>query len=627
MVSELVNSKIGGIALERGSEVMAEGRRYVITDVLDFSHVQAQDPETGQHKRLSIPDLELCSNDGEGVILSGHDLAALPDLDWDVATSRQRIVTSLMSEERRRTRAEVEAVAREIGVDASTVYRWIRIYSSSGGHTSSLLPVRRTGGKGESRLSDETERIMGVAIDQFYLSKKQPSVIATAMEVQRLCRDAGVTPPHANTVRNRIKQMTEKHRMKKRAHAKEASDRFEPRPGEFDAASRPLSLVQIDHTLLNVILVDEEDRQSVGRPWLTLACDVYSRMIVGFYVSLDPPGAASVGLCLSHAILPKETWLSKRGIEHSWPCWGVPAIVHTDNGRDFRGKMLQRACNEYNIELDFRALARPHYGAHIERLMGTLSTALETLDGKTFASPKQRGDYDSDAKATMTLVEFERWLAEYITGVYHQKLHTGIGESPARRWENGIFGKKGEVAPRGLPHRPSGEDEYRIRLDFMPYVERTIQQYGVQIDDVFYYSDVLRPYVGVRSKNGPRSFVFKRDPRDISVVHFFDPNIQRYAEVPYRNSSHPPISLWELRSIRKRLADQGKANIDEVAIFTSYQRLREQQERSATITKRVRREKERRKSHGLREQQPSDREAASTFCLPDKIEPFEVVDV
>ncbi len=623
-----MNAQHGGIVIERGRDVVAHGRRYVITHVLDFDAVMAQDPETGQHERLAIPELEPYVDETRDVFAPSAELSEIDDGDWDTAMRRQKLVESLVSEDCRRSRADVERAAREYGVETSTLYRWLRLYEGSGGRASSLLPRRRHGGRGKGRLSNDVEQIVVTAIEQYYLTKKQPSIRATANEVARLCRDAGVTAPHPNTIRNRIRQLTERERVRRRAHAKEADDKFEARPGEFAAAARPLSLVQIDHTLLNVMLVDEEDRQSVGRPWLTLACDIYSRMVVGFYVSLDPPGAASVGLCLAHAILPKETWLAKRGISNSWPCWGLPAIVHADNGRDFRGKMLQRACNEYGIEINFRMLARPHYGAHIERLMGTLSTALETLDGATFASPAKRGDYDSEARATMTLVEFERWLAEYITGVYHQKLHTGIDDSPVQRWRDGIFGKNGQPTPRGLPARPTADDEYRIRLDFMPYIERTIQQYGVQLDDVFYYSDVLRPYIGIKSRNGPRSFVFKRDPRDISTIYFFDPNLKQYAEVPYRNSSHPPISLWELKAIRKRLTDEGKAHIDEEAIFASYERLRAQQEQAAKTTKRVRREKERRKSYARRERViVSKPPAIESLDLPTKVEPFEIVDL
>jgi putative transposase len=33
----------------------------------------------------------------------------------------------------------------------------------------------------------------------------------------------------------------------------------------------------------------------------------------------------------------------------------------------------------------------------------------------------------------MTLGELERWLTEYIVGVYHAKRHRGIGTSPLQR--------------------------------------------------------------------------------------------------------------------------------------------------------------------------------------------------
>jgi putative transposase len=44
----------------------------------------------------------------------------------------------------------------------------------------------------------------------------------------------------------------------------------------------PLEVVQIDHTLVDVVVVDELERLPLGRPWLTLAIDVASRMVNGF---------------------------------------------------------------------------------------------------------------------------------------------------------------------------------------------------------------------------------------------------------------------------------------------------------------------------------------------------------
>jgi hypothetical protein len=51
------------------------------------------------------------------------------------------------------------------------------------------------------------------------------------------------------------------------------------------------------------------------------------------------------------------------------------------------------------VKLEYRPVAQPHMGGHIERLLGTLMGALHELPGATFSSPKQRGNYDSDARA------------------------------------------------------------------------------------------------------------------------------------------------------------------------------------------------------------------------------------
>jgi len=100
------------------------------------------------------------------------------------------------------------------------------------------------------------------------------------------------------------------------------------------------------------------------------------------------------------------------------------------------------------------------------------------LPGTTFSHPKQRGDYDSKATAAMTLNELDHWIAEYIVSVYHGKLHRGIMTAPLQRWTATILGDK-QSAGNGMPSRPL--DEERIRLDFMPFVERTIQQHGIVI--------------------------------------------------------------------------------------------------------------------------------------------------
>jgi putative transposase len=457
----------------------------------------------------------------------------------------------------------------------------------------------------------------------------------TCDEATQRCKNAGLEPPHPNTVRNRITALTDREKLERRRGKKEAGKQYAPAVSHFPGADWPLAVVQIDHTELDIMLVDDIHRRSIGRPWITLAMDVFSRMAVGFYVSFDPPGALSTGLCISQAILPKEKWLTKFGITTPWPCWGLPKTTHADNAKEFRGNMLKRACEEHGIDLDWRPVATPHWGGHIERLLGTFLKEIHTLPGTTFSNPKERGEYNSEKQAAMTLSEFEKWLAIFIIEVYHQRLHSALKTSPIRKYEEDIFGSK-ERPGAGLLARILDED--RLRLDFMPYIERTVQTYGVVIDEIHYYHDVLRRFINQIDPENPRrkrQFTFKRDPRDISIIYFFDPELKQYFAVPYRDTSHPPISLWELREVRRQLEREGREEVDENLIFDAYERMRAQEEKSIRETKRVRRANQRRAHHQQAEKpatviqaafgQQSFSQTTSATDVPD-IKPFEEME-
>jgi len=190
-------------------------------------------------------------------------------------------------------------------------------------------------------------------------------------------------------------------------------------------------------------------RLAIGRPWLTLAIDVFSRMVFGYHLSLDAPSSFAVGLCLCHGMLDKAAELAARGVKGEWPVRGKPLIVHSDNGKDFRSHLIQDSLDQYGIQAEFRPPLVPHYGGHIERLAGTLGRKIHALPGTTFNSPAQRGEYDAEAKARMTLRELQHWLLNLIVGVYHNKEHDGIGCAPIIRWRHGLAGR--EPAGPGLP--------------------------------------------------------------------------------------------------------------------------------------------------------------------------------
>lgn len=584
------------LILQEGEIVKYGGQEYAILKIADLDRVLAKNLDTGKSEMLRVWELSPSTpEDEEARPDPARELADVSDEDWAYARRCLEIIKPLLSRRQRGTNL-VDKIAAETGVSRATLYRWQRYYRNTG-LLSSLLPTKRSGGRGKGRLMAEVEAIIDDVVQNYYLTDQQPTIQDVAGEVRRLCDQAGLPMPHEHTVRKRIGWIEERERISRRRGRRAAIMQFEPNEGTVPDADWPLAVVQIDHTKVNVIVVHEISRQPIGRAWITLVIDVYSRMILGMYLTLDAPSAMSAGMAVSHAILPKERWLEELGLDNvEWPCWGVMGVIHMDNAKEFRGDMLKVACNEYGIDLLLRPVKTPHYGGHIERLMGTVSKELTKLPGATFSNPKERGEYDSEGRAVMTLKELEQWLVLFVAK-YHHRLHGGIGMSPLQKYREGLLGGNGRP-PRGLPARRI--DEEKVRLDFMPFVERTVQAYGVVVDDVHYFSDVLRPWVGASDPNNPKAsrlFRFKRDPRDISQLYFLDPISERYFAVPYRDASLPPISLEELREARKAAKDAGYKDPDERILFDLVARQRDIVDQAAEKTKSARAQQQKRLNH------------------------------
>ncbi len=128
--------------------------------------------------------------------------------------------------------------------------------------------------------------------------------------------------------------------------SKASRDRFKPVKGGL-RPTKPRELWQIDHSLVDVIRVDELERRPIGRPWLTLVIDVATRMIAGFYLTMDPPCATSTALAISHSVLPKSGPCLES--DESWPVEGLPDAIHLDNAKEFHSQALELRFGQLNL--------------------------------------------------------------------------------------------------------------------------------------------------------------------------------------------------------------------------------------------------------------------------------------
>lgn len=579
------------IDVEVGKLVQHGDAVYRIAQILDFDSIVAIEVESGRARPLRIAELHPFTSESPDGQTTRSDLSMIADKHWQIAQERYSAIKPFVGDIVA-SREDVAQRASEIGVSAATLYRWLERYRRRGLVTD-LVPKKRGWRAGHSRLAPSTEAVVNEVIADVYLTPQRLNATETALEVRRRCHALRIPAPSAVTVRNRIAAIGEKERLSKRGQKDLARRRHHPTPGHFPGSEYPLSTVQIDHTPADIILVDEVHRKPVGRPYLTLAVDTYSSVITGYYLSFDAPSETAVGTCLAHSILPKEEWLLMHGIEGEWPVWGVPNTVHVDNGSEFHSKGFERACLEHRINLEFRPIKRPEYGGHVESAVGTVLKAMHALPGTTFSSVAEKDEYDAEKHASMTLPELEEWLVAFIVTTYHRRIHSSYGMTPARRWEIGIFGNA-ETQGVGMPPRPA--DRFTLLLDFLPREDRTVQPNGITIDKLTYYAEALRPWIGAKDADTgkARTFVFRRDPRDISAVWFFDPELGQYFKVPLADQRIPSMSLWEYNQTRERLRREGRESFNEAEFLHSLTEQRERVEKAAARTKKARREAQRR---------------------------------
>jgi putative transposase len=573
-----------------GSTIRWRDRQYLIVDYVGLDAVLAREP--GKVKLERIPVSEAQPNHAPRAAWIAPDLVSVSENEWREAVKRFQALKPLLSMEgAQRTLADVEKTARILGRHPVTVYRWIENYKRTG-RLSVFLRKQRSD-RGASRLSNEVDKIIDSAIKQIYLKAESPHMTAVIEEVHLQCFKHGIKKrPHPNTIRARIAMLSDRLKLEKRKGRRAEAEKYDPIKGHFPGAEYPLAVAQIDHTPMDVIVVDEEHRQPIQRPSLTVVIDVYSRMVLGFAIYLEKPSAFTAGLAIVHAVLPKEDWLNGVGVQAEWPCWGKMRKIHCDNAKEFRGSVIGRACQDHGITVEHRPPREPRYGGHIERGFGTWLSRARRIKGTTFSNVEQKGDYDSEGRAIMTRAELEKWFTIYVAKVYANTFHNGIKTTPLAKYKEGILGTDSHPGV-GLPDRVL--EPTTFMLDFMPFEERTIQEYGVVIDHIFFFDDALRPWIHALDADDskrPRKFTFRINPRDMREIYFRDPTSSTYIAIPYRDRTLPPVSRWEIQAAEKRLREAGYARVDQALIFGAVEEMRSVEQEAEHKTKKARRARE-----------------------------------
>lgn len=338
-------------------------------------------------------------------------------------------------------------------------------------------------------------------------------------------------------------------------------------------ATRPGEVVLIDSTPLDAFALDSTTHQ-----WksihLTIALDLYTRSIVGWRFSGDPK-AVDAALLLADIISPKRSreWF---GDALAKPFVGIPLSIVTrlsqpeeveeqgylvnipfvhpesvliDQGKVFISETFCMACSHLGINV---MLARPYTPtdkAQVERMFKSIRESFVMgLPGYKGPDVYSRGA-SVEKEAHYYLHEIDDLFREWVTTYWQERQHDGLFLScvPTLELTPNQMMAEG-IARAGFMHVLPDKDMY---YQLLPVVWRKINHYGVEVDHLRYDSIALDPWRNLPSKftdpvNG--KWPFRQDPRDKSILIFFDQDLKTWHEIPWTgaNNKHRPFDAKTL---------------------------------------------------------------------------------
>ncbi len=473
----------------------------------------------------------------------GDRHAALPlptdDVDsaaWSVACAHAADLKAMLRD-RPLTQTQAEDLARRWGTSVRTVWRRVRAFRREGG-VRAFLRRRPGSAPGVGRLHQAVEAVIADTARAWWKATENATIAEIYPDVIRECVGRSLKRPSRATVARRLSVLKKDPSNFSAQVAAKLRDRTRLAKASYVVDSA-LAVVQVDHTIADVFIVDPHSGNCIGRPTLTVAVDVASRCVAGICLSLEAPSALQVALCLENAVAPKREWLNALGYDLEWPVHGLPETLHVDNGREFHSAAFRRGCDLNGIDTIYRPPATPRFGGHVERLIGTLMRRVRLLPGNTYSDFLRARPHQAEKRAALTLRDLGSFLIEDI-GRYHRRIHRALGTSPLAAWE------RHWSAHGATPRLPP--DQRRFRLDFLPLQRRVVGREGIELFGLRYSCSALELEVDIG-----RQRVVRYDPRDLSSVYLEQPNCP-HLRVPLRDPRAPTISLWELNALKKQRA-------------------------------------------------------------------------
>ena len=425
-------------------------------------------------------------------------LALASEADLKVATNRSGLVRKYL---------DTATLPTSVGVPARTFFRWLGRYREAeatyGNGFLGLLPRSGDRGNRAAKLPAASLRLMQEHIERDYETLKQKTKYSSWISLHGLCESQATSTPSYKSFCLAVKRRPTFDQTLKRQGPRAAYqvatfywtlDLTTPRHGD-----RPFEIVHMDHTELDVECVTISG-QPLGRPWMTLLTDAYSRRTLAFHLTFDPPSYRSCMMVMRECVRRHGRF---------------PQILVVDGGAEFQSTYFETLLARYECTKKTRPPAKARFGSILERMFGVANTQfVHNLRGNTQITRNVRQvtkSVNPKALAIWPLAELHVRLSEYLYEVHDGLDHQGLGQSPREVFQVGLA-RSGARLQRMIAYN---EEFLMLTLPTTPKgTARVMPSAGIKIHHIYYWCEAFRQIEG-------ESVPVRYDPFDAGTAYAF----------------------------------------------------------------------------------------------------------
>jgi hypothetical protein len=357
-------------------------------------------------------------------------------------------------------------------------------------------------------------------------------------------------------------------------------DRQSPRSFALSIPA-PAQLAQVDEHSMELYVVTSDGIPVTRRVHAAALICVKTAAIMSAVLALGPLKEEDYMRLVKMALEPKDRLVLQAGCQHSWPCFGKPAVVFHDRGKIFTSERARQVLvDRLGIITEQAPPYCPSAKGTVEALFRWMTQRFERRLPNT-----SHGIHDAEAAAqagAMTFEELERYFVRAIVDDYQQSWDGLRRQRRVVLWEEA-------VRQTGVPQYLGAPDDLKLLL--MKAQNRKARSRAYQVHDRSRLSFQGHWYVcpGLLNRLSNREFEIYYDRRDISVIYLF-------VEGGYVGEAYCPafmgqrISEWEAAAQRR--ADAEKAEAAATASQEVRARIQEEIEEAKKQRRRAIRERE-----------------------------------